>query len=165
LEGVTHKRILVAVDGSSVSNAALDEAIQLARSSRAALRIAHVIDVPYSYPDVLYGEVAAELEPAWQAWRQAGERILAEAGARARLDEFEPEVVLLQSEGRRAGAALVQEAERWGADLIVIGARGCGDVDRSLLGGVAETVARTAPVSVVLVREGLTESDPGARRP
>lgn len=114
---------------------------------------------------MLYGEVAAELEPAWQAWRQAGERILAEADARARLDEFEPEVVLLQSEGRRAGAALVQEAERWHADLIVIGARGRGDVDRSLLGAVADAVARTAPVSVFLVREDVTRSDPGARRP
>jgi nucleotide-binding universal stress UspA family protein len=143
---------------------ALDEAIQLARSWRAALRIAHVIDVPYSYPDVLYGEVAAELEPAWQAWRQAGERILAQAGASARRAALEPDTVLLQSEGRRASAALVKDAERWGADLIVIGARGRGEVDRSLLGGMAEAVARTAPVSVFLVREGFAESDPGGGR-
>ena len=155
----------MAVDGSSASNAALDEAIQLARSSRAALRIAHVIDAPFSYPDVLYGEVAAELEPAWQAWREAGENILAQAGARARLAELEPEVVLLQGEGRRVSAALVKDAERWRADLIVIGVHGRGEADRSLLGGVAEAVVRTAPVSVFLVRGVLATSDPVADRP
>jgi nucleotide-binding universal stress UspA family protein len=147
-----HKRILVAVDGSSTSNATLEEAIRLAREWRAALRIVHVIDSPYSYPEVLYGEVAAELETMWQAWRHAGEDILAQAGARARQAQLEPEVVLLQGEGRRASAAVVKEAERWGADLIVIGARGCGP-ERSLLGSVAEGVARSAPVSVFLVRE------------
>jgi hypothetical protein len=113
-EEPTHKRILVAVDGSSASNVALDEAIQLARSWRAALRIAHVIDVPYSYPDVLYGEVAAELEPAWQAWRQAGERVLAQAGASARRAELEPDVVLLQSEGRLLADAPWMTCVRWG---------------------------------------------------
>ncbi len=113
----------MAVDGSHTSKAALDEAIQLAREWCAALRIAHVIDPPHSYPDVLYGEVAAELEPVWQAWRQSGERILAEASAHARAAELEPEAVLLQSEGPRASAAVVKEAERWGADLIVIGAQ------------------------------------------
>lgn len=146
-----HKRVLVAVDGSSTSNATLEEAIRLAGEWHAALRIVHVIDSPCSYPEVLYGEVAAELETMWQAWRHAGEGILAQAGARARQAQLEPEVVLLQGEGRRASAAVVKEAERWGADLIVIGAHGRGP-ERSLLGSVAEGVARTAPVSVFLVR-------------
>ncbi len=146
-----HKRILVAVDGSSTSNGTLEEAIRLAGEWRAALRIVHVIDSPRSYPEVLYGEVAAELETLWQAWRHAGEGILAQAGVRAREAQLEPELALLESEGRRASAAVVKEAERWGADLIVIGAGGRGP-EGSLLGSVADGVARTAPVSVFLVR-------------
>ncbi len=146
-----HKRILVAVDGSSASKATLEEAIRLAGDWSAALRIVHVIDSPRSYPEVLYGEVAAELETLWQAWRHAGEGILAQAGERAREAQLEPELALLESEGRRASAAVVKEADRWGADLIVIGAHGRGS-ERSLLGSVADGVARTAPVSVFLVR-------------
>lgn len=45
-----------------------------------------------------------------------------------------------------ASAAVVKEAERWGADLIVTGAHGHGP-EGSLSGSVAEDVARTAPVS------------------
>jgi nucleotide-binding universal stress UspA family protein len=52
------------------------------------------------------------------------------------------------------GAAVVEEAQRWGVDLIVVGTHGRRGLDRLLLGSVAEGVARTAPVSVPLVRGG-----------
>ena len=39
-----YKRILVAVDGSPTSDKALDEAIRLAQSGGASLRLLHVVD-------------------------------------------------------------------------------------------------------------------------
>ncbi|PKN59600.1 MAG: universal stress protein, partial [Deltaproteobacteria bacterium HGW-Deltaproteobacteria-11] len=55
---------------------------------------------------------------------------------------------------------ILDEAENWGADLIIVGSRGHGAVRRFLLGSVSFAVALNAPCSVEIVRrpfELLTE--------
>jgi nucleotide-binding universal stress UspA family protein len=47
---------------------------------------------------------------------------------------------------------IIEEAERWGADLIVVGCHGYGPVKRFLLGSVSLAVAVHAPCSVEIVR-------------
>jgi nucleotide-binding universal stress UspA family protein len=147
-----YKKILVAVDGSSTSSAALGEALEVAKGCQAKLRLLHVVDSPYAYPDVMYGHVAGGLEELRQAWRKAGLDILDEAVAQSRQAGLEPETRLCESDGMRVPAAIVEEARQWGADLIVVGTHGRRGLDRLLLGSVAEGAARTAPVSVLLVR-------------
>ena len=48
---------------------------------------------------------------------------------------------------------LVSEADRWGEDCIVLGARGHGKLERFLLGTVASGVAARAHCSVEVVSE------------
>ena len=48
--------------------------------------------------------------------------------------------------------AILDEAERWGADLIVVGSHGFGAVKRFLLGSVSHALALYAPCSVAIVR-------------
>ncbi len=71
---------------------------------------------------------------------------------------FVPEASLIETAGRRVPGAIVEEARRWGADLIVVGTHGRRGLDRLLLGSVAEGVARMSPVSVLLVRGASPES-------
>jgi len=47
---------------------------------------------------------------------------------------------------------ILDEAERWGADLIVVGSRGHGTIKRLFLGSVSLAVATNAPCSVEIVR-------------
>jgi nucleotide-binding universal stress UspA family protein len=47
---------------------------------------------------------------------------------------------------------IVEEAQDWGADLIVLGSHGYGRVRRVLLGSVASAVVAEAPCSVQVVR-------------
>lgn len=47
---------------------------------------------------------------------------------------------------------ILMEAQKWGAELIVCGARGLGPVERLLLGNVSQSVAQTAPIPVFVVR-------------
>jgi nucleotide-binding universal stress UspA family protein len=49
--------------------------------------------------------------------------------------------------------AIVEEAERWGADLIVMGSRGLGAWNRLLLGSVSSAVVHHAKCSVEIVRK------------
>ena len=51
--------------------------------------------------------------------------------------------------------ALVQEAEKWGADCIFVGAKGHRRLERFLIGSVSATVAARAHCSVEVVRQPL----------
>ena len=51
-----------------------------------------------------------------------------------------------------AKQVLLDEAERWGADLIVVGSHGRRGLDRFLLGSVSQAVALHAKCSVEIVR-------------
>jgi nucleotide-binding universal stress UspA family protein len=48
--------------------------------------------------------------------------------------------------------AIVEEAEKWGADLIIMGSHGYGFWRRALLGSVSNAVVHHAPCSVLVVR-------------
>jgi nucleotide-binding universal stress UspA family protein len=52
---------------------------------------------------------------------------------------------------------IVEEAERWGADLIVMGSRGLGAWNRLLLGSVSSAVVHHAKCSVEIVRKPQTK--------
>lgn len=48
---------------------------------------------------------------------------------------------------------IVDEADKWGADLIVMGSRGLGAWSRVLLGSVSNAVVHHAKCSVLIVRK------------
>jgi len=47
---------------------------------------------------------------------------------------------------------IVEQAKKWGSDLIVLGSHGWRGVDRVLMGSVSEYVAIHAPCSVEIIR-------------
>jgi nucleotide-binding universal stress UspA family protein len=76
----------------------------------------------------------------------------------------------------RAGSVIVEEAERWHPDLIVVGSHGRGSVGATVLGSVGAEVidhapcpvlvARTTTVSkVVAAQDGSKDADAAQRRP
>jgi nucleotide-binding universal stress UspA family protein len=85
-------------------------------------------------------------DPDDAAWAR---RMLAEAVARLHRAGLTASPILLEGDPRRA---LVDEAERWGADSIFVGARGLSAVERFLLGSVSAAVASRAHCSVEVVR-------------
>ena len=145
-----YHRILVAVDRSSTSRRALQEALKVAADQHAHLRLLHVVDesVLYRYP-VPVGEA---LYPVLEAWRQGGQKILNEASEMARQAGAEVEAELVESADRQVPDVIVDEAKRWQADLIVMGTHGRQGFAHLLLGSVAEGVIRIAAVPVLLTR-------------
>lgn len=158
-----YRKILVAVDGSSTSDAALAAAVALARAPSGRLRVLHVVDSPHDYPDVMYGRVPGDREELREAWHKAGQEVLDWAVAQARQGGCEPEPCLIEGNGAHASQHIVEAARAWGADLIVVGTNGRRGLSRLLLGSVAEGVARTATVPVLLVRATQSKVSPPDR--
>ncbi|WP_435627218.1 universal stress protein [Candidatus Ferrigenium straubiae] len=145
----TYRRILVPIDGSATSGRALQEAIRLA-DAQTRLRLAYVLEEVF--PLDTEGYAFIDYPTLQEAVKLTGERTLAQAGEKVRLAGMTPETALIEAKGERIAKAIEDEARRWEADLIVIGTHGRSGLNRLLLGSVAEGVARSAAVPVLLVR-------------
>jgi nucleotide-binding universal stress UspA family protein len=143
-----YERILVALDGSDTSKAALKEAIRVAQGSPGSiLRLVSVVEMPAAAVTA-EGVGAVSVE---RALLDAAERIIEEAGAAVRAAGLEAETGTPECVGGAAAKAIVAEAERWKANLVVVGTHGRRGWRRLVMGSVAEGVARSADRPVLLV--------------
>jgi nucleotide-binding universal stress UspA family protein len=147
---MAYQRVLVPVDGSPTSNAGLREAIALARGQGASIQLVHVID--YHYLVMTGLEAGAYIEDLTASLAQSGKRILKRAQAQVRKAGVPVTSVLLESAAGPAADAIVRQAKKSRADLIVLGTHGRRGVRRMLIGSDAEQVVRNSPVPVMLVR-------------
>jgi nucleotide-binding universal stress UspA family protein len=143
------KRIVVAIDGSSVAKIALREAIKLAKDQQSALRIVFVVDVVPPSAESPY-----ELDAYEDAVRRDADKVLKQAAAVARKAGVEAETVRLevQSLQDRIADEIARNAKAWRADLLVMGTHGRRGMSRMFLGSVAESLIRIAPAPVLLIR-------------
>jgi len=146
-----YKRILVAVDGSEISNLALKEAIRLAKDQRAALRLVHVVDVMPAY--ITMGEIPYSIDAYQKSMRDAGRKVLAACAAKAKAGrvKFDTKFVVIAGLTTRIWEVINKDAKRWRADLIVIGTHGRRGFNRLFLGSVAEGVIRLAETPVLVI--------------
>jgi len=146
-----HKKILVGLDGSKHAVAAAQEAIALAKTSDAELHLLTVTR-PYKVSPKLRQFLEAENllgEPKYVMDEMTSSIISAakELALNAGLKNVRSEV----REGKPA-RTLLDYARGNGIDLIVIGARGVGELEAALLGSVSQKISMLSPCSVMIVR-------------
>ena len=142
-------RILVPIDGSETSWVALDKAIDLAREHNARLRVIEVVDLGPVFRATITAQSLVDIQTA--IIRDC-ERDLARAVELAQKAGVTAETALINASERHISTEIVEEAERWHADLIMMGTHGRHGLERFFLGSVAEGVARAATVPVLLIR-------------
>jgi len=147
-----YERILVPVDGSSTSKKGLDEAIKVATKLGSKIRLVHVVD-DMSLA-MAASSLATNLGELLGSLADAGERILADAKSVVQASGVAVDAALRHCTAGRVSDLIVKEAIDGASDLIVIGTHGRRGAGRLLLGSDAEQVLRTAPVPVLLVRDG-----------
>lgn len=139
-------RILVPVDGSPQARKALKYA--LSHHSDAEIHVLHV-------KDPLEANYASDPMGGgyWEGWveyaDEHAENVIEEA--RELAAEFETSIETAIELGQPA-RTIVEMADELDVDSIVMGSHGRTGVTRILLGSVAETVVRRAPVPVTVVR-------------
>jgi nucleotide-binding universal stress UspA family protein len=139
--GAAFRHILVATDFSEPSRRALCDALVLASENHAQLSVIHVLQ-----PDRKYG--ALENPPEIDL-----ERIAAEKQIQALVNELGPEQKIETSLIKHGPVAAQVAAviEERGIDLLVIGTRGRGGLQKLALGSVAEELLRLAPCPVMTI--------------
>ena len=148
-----YKRILVAIDDSSTSAKALDEAINLAKSLGAALCIAHAADEGNLAQLGVGLENHLDIEKTKADIRNASNALLDAALARAEAAGCKAEKRHVESSRRRVAEMIADAAAEWQADLVVVGTHGRRVFGAMLVGSVAENLVRIASTSLMLVRE------------
>jgi nucleotide-binding universal stress UspA family protein len=139
------KKILVPIDGSSTSNAALQQALSFAKEQGAEVRLFHVYDALVQTSSEGPIDLTA-------AVRREGEHIIAEAARKANQAGIQATTALAEAGGRRIATVIADEAKNWGADLIAMGTHGRRGFEHLFIGSVAEGVARRAAAPVLLIR-------------
>ena len=145
-------RILLAVDGSAPSQAAIDEIAERPWPTSSTVRVMSVV-TPYIPPAIEFVPGAFAPQEVLQEHEQNAQEITARAAARLNRSGLLVDTAVRQGDPR---TVIVDEATEWGATLIVVGSHGHTGLTRLLLGSVAQAVVAHAPCSVEVVRRRRT---------
>ncbi|MGM0604654.1 MAG: universal stress protein [Halobacteriota archaeon] len=132
-------RVLVPMDGSSQSEAALEQALSL--FPEADITVLHVVQIT-EFPD------DKRKSPADLALERA-DSVVDSAVEIAREHDREIDTEIIEG---HAGKTILNYADEISADHIVMGSTGRSGLQRVLLGSVAERVVRRSDTPVTIIR-------------
>jgi nucleotide-binding universal stress UspA family protein len=158
-QGGKQKTIVVGYDGTAPAERALQRAVEYARAFAAQVLVVSVaapqppaeVGAPgafglapyYAYPAEL-GEPAQRNEQLWEQHRERARTLFADA-------DLHVEFAGVPGEPAQE---LIEAAELHDAELIVVGTREPGFLERLLGGSVSQDVARRARCDVLIVHPG-----------
>jgi nucleotide-binding universal stress UspA family protein len=151
-EEVSKMKILLAVDGSDCSDAAAEELAKRPWPPQSEVRVITAVEIPAPVGMEPWAMSPDYFENLEITVRQAAQAIL--ESTLLKLKTITDKTLKISSEIIQGSPAqvIVDEAEHWGADLIIMGSRGLGVWNRLLLGSVSNAVIHHAKCSVEVVR-------------
>ena len=149
-------KILLAVDGSPLSDVAVEAVAQRPWPVNSEVRVLTAIEpfTPY------LTEMWATSNEFWEEMDKASQEQANNAinSALERLKTAIEKSLKISTDRVKGNAkhAILEEAEKWGADLIIVGSHGYTGLKRMLLGSVSQAIASHAHCSVEIVRAPAT---------
>ena len=146
-------RLLLAVDESAFSEAAVNAVIEQFRPANADVHVYHAVEWLHEMPQSFrFGEGPTfdkDIQSSKaQSFKRATE-LVDRVAQRLQAAGFRTTTATSDADARHG---ILDSAAEWSADLIVIGSHGRKGLNRLLLGSIAEAVMRHASCSVQIVR-------------
>lgn len=144
-------KILLPIDGSPCSKAAVREVVRREWPSKTTVK---VLSVAHAFPLIPEPTLvlAAAHHESLEEQRAVATRLVEDVADEIR-DEVQGLRVVSEVLDGSPKRRIVEAAEEWGADLIILGCHGFGPVRRFLVGSVAQAVVVHAPCSVQIARD------------
>ncbi|MGH9432035.1 MAG: universal stress protein [Terriglobia bacterium] len=143
-------KILLAIDDSAASEAAMSLVIDQAKPKGTQVRLLHVVD---SYPERLAKRMGGHDFPNFSAARMKqqafAKELLERAAEKLRAAGFSVNSSIEEGDVR---AVILEEAKVWRADLIMLGSQERKGIRHFWTTSVSEEEARDAPCSVEIAR-------------
>ena len=146
-------KVLLAVDGSDCSDLALQQIAHRTWPKGTVIKVFSVAEWPHMgavEPWGLSNDYFIELDKVQKEQAQAA---VDKALAVFRTNKNSEVEIISAQESGHVPTTILDEAEKWGADLIVVGSHGYRGFKRFLLGSVAQAIASHAKCSVEIVRQ------------
>lgn len=139
------KKILVPTDFSKLSDNALNYAVQLAKLTGAELLLLHAYQIP------LFAEDSAFITPREYLQEEARDNL---EKLKQTIEESNPDLKISYAtiDGMPVDA-IIFYARKQHIDLIVIGARGAGNLQEKIVGSTASTLIRKTETPVMVIHE------------
>ena len=142
-------KIVLAVDGSKFSEAAVQAVIEQARPQDTEIQVLHIVEPPSLLVAREMGGYDRALDAVWEGETKQAEALVTKVADQLRSKGLKVTTKVEQGDPK---SGIIDAASKWRAELIIIGSHGRKGLDRFLMGSVAESVARHAPCSVEIVR-------------
>lgn len=150
-ESVINRGVLVGVDGSAASKAAVQWAVRDAALHNRAITLVHVV-VPVVHTAAVSPEFAFPAE--YFRWQEdTAAELLADARAAIEDSSDEAKSLTVHSVVLHGGAVATLVDLSKDSDMVVIGSRGQGAFSRALLGSVSTGLIHHAHCPVAVIRE------------
>ena len=145
-------KILVASDGSPSSDAAVAEVGKRPWPRGTEIKVLTAFETPTPAVNQVWALPAGYFEEMDLAARQLAQSIVVQAADTLKSRLGEDVVVRTEFAAGSPRDVILDEAKRWGADLIVVGSHGYNSLKRFLLGSISQAVVSHAKCSVEVVR-------------
>lgn len=139
-------KVLIAIDDSKFSKAALEAVIAQFNPRDTEVRVVHIVEpVAVSVPP----QMAPGYTPELSDQMKQAQNLVERAAKTLRATGFKADTIVGKGDTREK---ILDFANEWHANAIVIGSHGRSGIRRFLLSSVPEFVARNANCSVEIVR-------------
>ena len=143
-------RILLAVDDSKFCEVVANAVIAEMKTNGTKIKLLHVLEpFPVALAEQMGSKDSPDFTAARLTIRDQAKGFLSQTANRLRSAGFETSYSLEDGDARQI---ILDYAERWPADLIIVGSHGRRGIKAFLMGSVSEAVARYARCSVQIVR-------------
>jgi nucleotide-binding universal stress UspA family protein len=142
-------KILLAIDGSDFSQAALQSVIDRPWPPGTEVKILNVVEPPSLLMGREMGGYDPEFEAVWTALRGQAKHLVEKAAEKMRAAKFNVTPELVEGDPK---SQIIDIAHEWRADMIVLGSHGRTGINRFLMGSVSQGVVRHAHCSVEIIR-------------